>query len=187
MSDFLDLQKAIRACGTCQFNKHRDVRYTGGAGTDFRVMFVAESPSTAGGTGILDPDLNFTRTPRDRLFFEARNRIGLENCYITDLVKCGIPNGKPSLHKLDSCIEYLREEIRIVAPKVIVAVGKSISFQDGATRITYDYQAFLRQRLGETIPICWIYHYAWIYRYKRNDPEMMRIFYQQFAKILRYL
>jgi uracil-DNA glycosylase family 4 len=187
MLELAEVQHKIRGCQRCQFNENTDVRYCGGSGVDFRVMFVAESPSTAGGTGIREPELNFSKTPRDELFLNARKRVGMRDSYITDLVKCGIVNGKPSLEKLDNCFPYLQEEIRLVRPRVIVAVGKTISFQDGKKRVTYNFLELLQKRIGNAIPTTWVYHYSWVYRYHRDHNEMTRRFHKQFDDILKFL
>lgn len=187
MDEFTKLREKIRVCNRCPFNSTTDVRYTGGTGIDYRVMFIAESPSTACGTGIIDSDQNFTKTPRDRFFLEARRRVGLENSYITDIVKCGVPNGKPSLFKLENCLSYLKEEIILVNPNVIVAVGKTITLQNGNKRITYNFADLLQRYLGNTIPITWIYHYSWIYRYHRHNEGIIQKFKHSFEGIKRFL
>lgn len=187
MSDISDLQNQIYNCNKCSFDRDTDARFCGGFGIDHRVLFVAESPSTAGGTGLFMPENNFVKTAADCLFYEARQKVGLQKCYLIDLVKCGIPNGKPTIQKLENCIHYLNEEIEFVKPKVIVVVGKSISFQDGIKRVSFNFSDFLRVRLGTLTPITWVYHYSWIYRYKRNDRETIQIFFTQFENILTFL
>jgi uracil-DNA glycosylase family 4 len=71
------LENQIEECAKCLFNRSTHVRYCGGSGTDHRVMFVAESPSTSGGTGVFKPSHNFRSTGADRLFYEARQKVGL--------------------------------------------------------------------------------------------------------------
>jgi uracil-DNA glycosylase len=52
--------------------------------------------------------------------------IGLlrENVYIANCVKCRPPNNRdPSQDELDACTPYLREQIRLVDPHVVVTLG----------------------------------------------------------------
>ena len=49
--------------------------------------------------------------------------------YLTDTVKCGLPNDrKPSVPEVSSCKEYLTREITILNPRYILVFGK-VAFQ----------------------------------------------------------
>lgn len=200
MENLKSLQKHIRNCGKCLFNKSTDARYCGGVGTDYRVMFIAESPSTSGGTGIFKPEKNFSSTHADNLFREVKTKFGLENCYTTDLVKCGIPKGKPTNQKINNCLNYLKQEIKIVKPKVIVAVGKDIKIEENGRLVSKgNFSEFLKQKL-ETIHIVPTWHYSYVWnrcqlrgkdRYNPQIPQIkpdkMNIYEKQHEEILKYL
>ena len=62
-------------------------------GIDRRVMFVCESPGPQG----IDAGVNTQRcwalTTQDARFKDVREKYGLQDCYITNIVKCGVrPN-----------------------------------------------------------------------------------------------
>jgi len=54
------------------------------------------------------------------------NVLGLKNnVYITNVVKCKPPNNrKPKWKEIGACSKYLMSEIKLLNPKVIVAMGK---------------------------------------------------------------
>jgi len=184
MKDLKSLENHIRNCKKCPFNESTDARYCGGVGADYRVMFIAESPSTSGGPGIFEPDANFSSTPADGLFKKVKAKFGLGNCYTTDLVKCGIPNGKPTNQKIDNCLSYLKQEIKIVKPKVLVAVGKSIKIEENGRLVNKgDFVAFLKQKLGTTIPVISTWHYSYVRRFRRDR----KTYEEQHEEILKYL
>ncbi len=167
-----NLGDEISNCNKCPFNEKTDVRFCGGFGNDYRVMFVAESPSTSGGIGIKNADQNFGVTGADKLFSKIREKHGLGDCYLTDFVKCGIPGGKPTKQKIDNCVEYLKKEIEIIKPKVIVAVGKLA-------------KEMIEDNLKLEIQIFFTYHYSWIFRWCKNKPNKKSEYDDQHKKILR--
>ena len=47
------------------------------------------------------------------------------NIYITNIVKCRPPeNRDPAPEEVAACLDYLREQTRILAPKIIVCLGR---------------------------------------------------------------
>ncbi len=48
-----------------------------------------------------------------------------ENCYIANIVKCRPPrNRDPQEQEQEACIEYLRNQVALVQPKIIVCLGR---------------------------------------------------------------
>ncbi len=51
--------------------------------------------------------------------------LGRHNCYIANIVKCRPPqNRDPLPEEQDACIGYLKEQIAIIQPKIIVCLGR---------------------------------------------------------------
>ncbi len=101
-----------------------------------RVMVVGLAPAANGGnrTGRI-----FTGDRSGDFLFRALFEVGLataprsesiddgtelKGCYLTAVVRCAPPKNKPTPLERDTCIPYLIEEIDIVAPAAIVALGK---------------------------------------------------------------
>jgi uracil-DNA glycosylase family 4 len=169
MSSLKEIEKDIAGCIKCSFNEKNDVRYCGGTGTDHRVMFIAESPSARGGTGIKTAEENFISEGADALFAEVREKFGLGECYLTDFVKCGRASGKPDGEKIENCLSFLKKEVDVVNPQVIVAVGKSFSVQTAPDkRKSCDFAEFIREKLQTDVPVIPTYHYSYIWRWKKK-------------------
>lgn len=192
MNELSRLSSAIYNCikeNECGFNELKDARYCGGYGTDHRVMFIAESPSTSGGTGkFFKAEDNFSTTRADQLFKEIRKRHGLEDCYVTDLVKCGVKSDKPTLIKINNCREYLLREISYIKPKIIVAVGMFITYKDNGKKIVRPFDEFLKEHLGKIdTPIIKTYHYSYMNRYKSNNEDAINRYFKQHEEVLNLL
>ncbi len=78
-------------------------------------MFVSLRPSTRGGE---------LPSPKLESFYKLLEKEGFENAHMTDLVKCRGPVGNIPDYHFQNCIPHLLEEIEILEPKMIVAVGK---------------------------------------------------------------
>jgi uracil-DNA glycosylase len=169
MSEFEQLEIELMQCNNCPFNESTDVRICGGVGKDYRVMFIAESPSTSGGTGIKRASDNFNITSADALFNEVRELFGFGDCYLTDFVKCGKAKGKPTAENVQNCLTYLKRELELVKPKAIVAVGKTFKVQtEGSKRKSYDFADFIREHLSPDIPVVSTFHYSYVWRWKKK-------------------
>ncbi len=58
---------------------------------------------------------NHSERPNDNL--------KLKNAYVTAAVHCAPPNNKPTLTEADQCRPFLTQELNIIRPRVIVALG----------------------------------------------------------------
>jgi uracil-DNA glycosylase family 4 len=169
MSSLKEIEMDIAGCTKCSFNESIDVRICGGTGSDHRVMFIAESPSTSGGAGIKGSNENFQTTSADLLFNEVRTKFGFKDCYLTDFVKCGKASCKPDGEKIENCLAFLKKEVEAVNPRVIVAVGISFSVQIAPDkRKSYDFADFIREKLQTDIPVTPTYHYSYVWRWKKK-------------------
>ena len=132
-------------------------------GIDQRLMFVCESPSQRKDPGS-DPDFAVNGQPgwicwnvtsQDARFREMRIRYGLQNCVITNSVKCGLlrPSTPANLTDVEvgSCAGFLRREIEAIHPQIIVCVG------DVAHGIV---RRHIVSSLSYSVPVVKITHYS---------------------------
>jgi len=109
-----------RQCGLCQ-TRHNVVFGVGNRDAD--VMFIGEGPGEqedlkgepfVGAAGkLLDEMLCIIDLDRSK------------NCYIVNIVKCRPPrNRDPQEEEQSACIGYLRQQIALVKPKIIVCLGR---------------------------------------------------------------
>jgi uracil-DNA glycosylase len=92
---------------------------------DRRVVFVSESPGKTGWSEDTSRTIRcWTNTEYDDRFRQARERFGFINCYLTNVVKCGVRAGASHTdHELASCRRFLVRELELVRPWVVVGVG----------------------------------------------------------------
>jgi len=92
---------------------------------DHRVVFVCESPGPSGkGEDASEAKRCWAESPRDRRFQGVREKYGLQDCYITNTVKCGVRQGaRHTNDEFSACIGFLAEELDLIRPLLAVGVG----------------------------------------------------------------
>ena len=117
------LEEDCRKCDKCDLCKTRTNLVFGIGNKNADVLFVGEGPGEnedlqgepfVGRSGkLLDSMLKFIDLDRN------------ENIYIANIVKCRPPkNRDPLPQEQDICIEWLREQVRLIKPKIIVCLGR---------------------------------------------------------------
>lgn len=122
MLDWDDLEKQCLNCTWCNLrdNRHNVVFGVGCKNAD--VMFVGEGPGE-------QEDLKGEPFvgPAGHLLDDMLSIIDLnrKNCYIANIVKCRPPQNRDPLdNEQDACIGYLRNQVALVRPKIIVCLGR---------------------------------------------------------------
>ena len=122
-------------------------------------MFVCQRPAS-GGT---------FPSKADKLFYKYLSRYGFEDAHITDLVKCSDKAGKLDSATVRNCLPILVEEIGLLKPDLIVAVGKDTE---------KEIEKQVKPRLDPGVQVEEIYHYSYVSRYGREKKlrkQMRRI------------
>ena len=122
MMDWDTLEQTCLSCTRCGLCETRHNVAFGVGPRDADVMFVGEGPGEqedlkgepfVGAAGhLLDDMLSIIDLSR-------------ENCYIANIVKCRPPRNRDPLEtEQDACIGYLRNQVALIRPKVIVCLGR---------------------------------------------------------------
>ena len=153
-------------CGLCE-TRHNVVFGVGTENAD--VMFVGEGPGEQEDlTGI--PFVG----PAGKLLDDMLSIIDLyrqENCYIANIVKCRPPRNRDPLEtEQDACIDYLRNQVALVKPKIIVCLGRIAAKRiiDQEFRITRQHGQWV-ERNGVWMSA--IYHPSALLRDVSKRPE----------------
>lgn len=106
-------------CGLCE-TRHNVVFGVGNPNAD--ILFVGEGPGE-------QEDLKGEPFvgPAGKLLDDMLSIIDLdrEKCYIANIVKCRPPHNRDPLEtEQDSCIDYLRNQVALINPKIIVCLGR---------------------------------------------------------------
>lgn len=123
MRTYSDLQAACLQCTQCELCQTRHNVVFGVGDPESRVMFIGEGPGEQEDLKG-EPFVGRAGQLLDRLLFAVdldRHR----NVYITNIVKCRPPHNRdPKPEEQEACIGYLREQTRIIRPKIIVCLGR---------------------------------------------------------------
>jgi DNA polymerase len=123
MMDWENLKQTCDQCARCGLceGRHNVVFGVGNEHAD--IMFVGEGPGEqedlqgmpfVGPAGkLLDDMLRIVDLSREH------------NCYIANIVKCRPPRNRDPLEtEQEACIDYLRKQVALVKPKIIVCLGR---------------------------------------------------------------
>jgi uracil-DNA glycosylase family 4 len=95
------------------------------------IMIVGLNPSRRGHneSGIPFRMRNGALTPSSRTLITAFEKLGvrLEDFYFTELTKCHAPNNVPTTDEIKNCRPYLVEEMRLLRPRRVVALGGMVA------------------------------------------------------------
>ena len=130
-------------CGLCE-TRHHVVFGVGKRDTD--VLFVGEGPGE-------QEDLQGEPFvgPAGKLLDDMLSILDLdrkENCYIANIVKCRPPRNRDPLEtEQEACIGYLRNQVALIQPKIIVCLGRIAAKKliDPDFRITRQHGQWFRR------------------------------------------
>lgn len=118
-----ELQAQCLQCEKCELCRTRTNVVFGVGATDAEVMFIGEGP---GENEDLQGEPFVGRG--GQLLDKYLDAIGLDrnkNIYIGNMVKCRPPkNRDPKPEEQEACIGWLRSQVRLLRPKIIVCLGR---------------------------------------------------------------
>ena len=121
--DWKELEECAAGCTRCGLCETRHNVVFGMGNREADVMFIGEGPGEQEDlTGL--PFVG----PAGKLLDDMLSIIDLDrntNCYIANIVKCRPPRNRDPLEtEQDACIDYLRQQVALVKPKIIVCLGR---------------------------------------------------------------
>lgn len=122
MSQWKMLEEACNQCDRCSLSQTRHHMVFGVGPKDADVMFIGEGPGE-------QEDLQGEPFvgPAGKLLDDMLSIIDLsrDSVYIANIVKCRPPRNRDPLDtEQEACIGYLREQVRLIEPKIIVCLGR---------------------------------------------------------------
>ena len=169
MTNWEELEGRCQTCQRCALGDTRTHVVFGAGQKDAEIMFIGEGPGenedlegepyVGRGGQLLDDMLSLIGLYRDT------------NFYIANIVKCRPPRNRDPLNtEQDACIGYLREQIALVGPKIIVCLGRI-----AANRLIHDDYKITREHgqwvEKDSIWYTAIYHPAALLRDPGKKPE----------------
>lgn len=117
-----EFAEGLNDCQKCRLCEHRNHIVPGEGNPHAQLMFIGEGP------GQEEDRLGRPFVGRSgELLTRMIHAIGIERSevYICNIVKCRPPqNRNPEPDEAEACLGYLRQQVALVRPKVIVLLGK---------------------------------------------------------------
>lgn len=153
LEQFQNLCKKAQACNACPNLRERTAVLSELNGNiNAEVMFIAEAPGRNGGNRTRIP---FSGDNSGRNFQTLLDSINLkrEEIFITNSALCNphTPTGanrKPTKKEIKNCSDFLRKQIELIKPKIIVTLG-AVALE--ALKSIEDHQFSLRENVGNVL------------------------------------
>lgn len=117
-----DLDRRIHECTLCTLGSKRTKAVPGNGSITADVMFIGEGP------GYYEDQQGLPFVGRaGQLLNELLASVGMrrEDVFVTNMIKCRAPNNRDPLPiEIKTCGPYLDRQIELIAPKVIVTLGR---------------------------------------------------------------
>lgn len=165
------LRQDCESCKACALHQTRTNCVFGTGSTEADLLFVGEAPGeNEDQTGI--PFVGRAGKLLDQFLFAVD--IPREKVYIANILKCRPPkNRDPLPAEEDACIDYLREQVRMIQPKIIVCLGRISAMRliKPDFKISAEHGTWFEK--GDYLMTA-VYHPAALLRDPRRREDMLR-------------
>ncbi|MGN0489062.1 MAG: uracil-DNA glycosylase family protein [Ruminococcus sp.] len=172
--NFKELENQCNKCNKCELSKTRHNVVIGVGNPKSQVMFIGEGPGenedlqgepfVGRGGKLLDKMLYAVDLDRKK------------NIYIANIVKCRPPqNRDPRPEEQEMCIDWLRNQVKLIRPKIIVCLGRIAAMKiiKPDFKITKEHGIFFKKGNVEMMAM---YHPAAVLRDPNKKPEAFKDF-----------
>ena len=164
------LYDACANCQRCELAKTRTNCVFGTGNREADILFVGEAPGEQedlSGT----PFVGRAGQLLDKYLYAVD--IAREDVYIANILKCRPPkNRDPLPAEEDACIDFLREQVRLIKPKIIVCLGRIAAMRliKPDFKISKEHGVWFEK--GNFVMTA-VYHPAALLRDPRRKEEML--------------
>jgi DNA polymerase len=162
LQEWPELKQHVRDCTICKLRAGCTQTVFGIGDEHADWLFVGEGPG-ADEDALGEPFVGEAGRLLDNMLLAIKLKRG-QNVYIANVIKCHPPaNRPPAADEIAACLPYLRRQIELIQPKLIVALGKV------ASNALLGKDATLASLRGEVhdyhgIPMVVTYHPAYLLR-----------------------
>ena len=165
-----ELENKCRGCTACPLSATRTNVVFGCGDRRAELMFIGEAPGES-------EDLSGTPFVgrAGKLFDKYLEAVGIprDSVYIANMLKCRPPkNRDPLPEEQDLCIEYLKNQISLISPKLIVCLGRISAMRliKPDFRITREHGMWFP---GDGYEISAVFHPSLVLRDPRKKEDML--------------
>ncbi len=169
-AEFDKLYNECASCTKCPLHQTRTNCVFGVGNKNADLMFVGEAPGEQedlSGT----PFVGRAGQLLDKFLYAVD--IDREDVYIANILKCRPPkNRDPLPAEEDACIDYLRAQVKLIKPKIIVCLGRIAAMRliSPDYKITKEHGTWVKK--GNFLMTA-VYHPALLLRDPRRKEEML--------------
>lgn len=166
-----DLRQRVAKCQQCELHRERTQTVFGVGDHHADWLIIGEAPG-AEEDKQGEPFVGRAGTLLNNMLFA----LGLqrEQVFIANILKCRPPkNRDPKLEEVSACSSYLREQIDLIQPKIILAVGRIAAQNLVKTETPIGKMRGRRYQYADTgIPVVVTYHPAYLLRSPREKRKV---------------
>lgn len=170
MGNFDELKAKCESCTACALYKTRTNCVFGTGNENADVLFVGEAPGEKEDlSGI--PFVGAAGKLLDKFLYAVD--IDRERVYIANILKCRPPkNRDPLPEEEEACLPFLREQVRIMQPKIIICLGRisAMKLIKPDFKITKEHGQWFKK--GNYLMTA-VYHPAALLRDPRKKEDML--------------
>ncbi|MBQ8207978.1 MAG: uracil-DNA glycosylase [Clostridia bacterium] len=171
MSSWEELKAKCEGCTACALSKTRTNCVFGTGNEDADVLFVGEAPGEKEDlSGI--PFVGAAGKLLDKYLYAVD--IERERVYIANILKCRPPNNRDPLPaEEEACLPYLREQVKLMQPKIIICLGRisAMKLIKPDFKITKEHGQWFKK--GNYLMTA-VYHPAALLRDPHKKEDMLR-------------
>jgi len=165
--DWQSLQQSVQSCQACVLAKTRTQTVFGAGDAHADWLFVGEAPGAEEDLQG-EPFVGQAGKLLDNMLAAIQLRRG-QNVYIANVLKCRPPeNRDPHDEEISQCQPYLKRQVALIQPKLIVALGKfaAQTLLQSENALAENTLASLRGQLHDYhgVPVIVTYHPAYLLR-----------------------
>ena len=175
-----EVRLMCETCDRCPLGKTKTKSVFGCGNRQAKLMFVGEAPGA---------DEDRAGVPfvgaAGKLLDKYLSAVGIErdDVYIANILKCRPPqNRDPLPEEQNACIGYLREQVKLIKPEIIVCLGRIAASKliHPDFRITREHGQFVKKGV---FTMTAVYHPSALLR----DPSKREDMYRDMKKVREYL
>ena len=164
------IEKQCKSCTACDLAQGRTNVVFGVGNPNADIMFIGEGPGQQEDrTG--KPFVGRAGQLLDKFLFAVD--LERDDVYIANIVKCRPPqNRDPQPGEVETCINYLRQQIKAIAPKIIVCLGRVAAMHmiDPHIKVTKEHGHW---HIRDGIHVTATFHPAALLRNPNNKPDAL--------------
>lgn len=168
------LESACKSCQNCELCKTRTNVVVGVGNKNADILFIGEGPGENEDLQA-EPFVGRAGKLLDKML-EAVDLSREKNIYIANMVKCRPPkNRDPKPEEQEMCLQWLRNQVKLIKPKIIVCLGRisSAKLIKSDIKITKEHGMFFEKKGVLMMPML---HPAALLRDPRKKPEAFEDF-----------